>query len=367
MGGDLPDYEKKVVVVTIPGDYPAEMKVDLIKLLSETIQTPSVAHCLPVSIEHIVKINHWQILGEALKTPTFPNCVPTSIENDALAYNGVTDRFKIDVEKWSAGDLAVTLADLWSRQLGQVDLYRVLGATMAHANPVIVRLTTGTTWLDPTQIRALTNSDAVTVYGSQTQKLLQRASTYDAIVQLRHNGVEIDPTAIRALTSSDAITAYGSLDKLQQQATTKELFVQISHAGVVKDPTQIRALTSSDVVTAQQTTRASMTVKPEREDLINLGGVASPNNNGVEIVALNGTKKVKVFDAGYEAVTAGLHYFYFGTTTSPTTRRFCSRQTVGVRAQSFPTPRVSNAGDGLYLYSAVSDANIPYDVNYVLE
>jgi len=367
MGGDLPDYEKKVVVVTVPGDYPAEMKVDIIKLLSETIVTPSIAHCLPVSIEHIVKMNHWQILGEALKTPTFANCVPTSIENDALAYEDATDRFKVKVEAWTAGDLAITLADLWARQLGQVDLYRVLGATMAHANPVIVRLTTGTTWLDPTQIRALTNGDAVTVYGSQTQKLLQRASTYDTIVQLRHNGVEIDPTAIRALTSSDAITVYGSLDKLQQQATTKELFVQISHAGVAKDPTAIRALTSSDVVTAQQTTRANMTVKPEREDLINLGGVVSPNNAGVQIVAPSGQLKVKVFDAGYEAVTAGLHYFYFGTSTTATTRRFCTRQTVGVRAQSFPNPRVSNAADGLYLFSAVNDPNIPYDVNYVQE
>jgi len=43
------------------------------------------------------------------------------------------------------------------------------------------------------------------VQGSQGRDLLQRATTYDSLVQLRHNGTEIDPRQIRALTSSDVI------------------------------------------------------------------------------------------------------------------------------------------------------------------
>lgn len=40
----------------------------------------------------------------------------------------------------------------------------------------------------------------------QGQQLLQRATTYDLLAQLRHAGVEIDPRQIRALTASDLIT-----------------------------------------------------------------------------------------------------------------------------------------------------------------
>jgi hypothetical protein len=44
------------------------------------------------------------------------------------------------------------------------------------------------------------------VYGSQAQQLLQRAATYDLLIQLRHNGAEVDPRAIRALTATDIVT-----------------------------------------------------------------------------------------------------------------------------------------------------------------
>jgi hypothetical protein len=100
---DLPDYEKKVVVVTIPGDYPAEMKID-----------------------------HRKILGEALKTPTFANCVPTSIENDALAYDPTTNRFYVDLAKISATDtLVVSAIDLDIRALTSVDVVTVKSITDA--------------------------------------------------------------------------------------------------------------------------------------------------------------------------------------------------------------------------------------------
>jgi hypothetical protein len=95
---DLPDYEKKVVVVTIPGEYPSLVEVDVVKVDGVAIATPTVVGCLPVSIEHTVGINHLQIKGVTLKDPTFPNCIPTSIENEAIAYDSVNDRFKVDIE-----------------------------------------------------------------------------------------------------------------------------------------------------------------------------------------------------------------------------------------------------------------------------
>jgi len=47
-------------------------------------------------------------------------------------------------------------------------------------------------------------------YGSQSQQLQQRASTYDLIVQLRTAGVEYDARQIRALTSGDVVSAVQS-------------------------------------------------------------------------------------------------------------------------------------------------------------
>jgi len=189
-------------------------KIDLWWIKEVLLKDPTVAACIPVSIEHIADINHKQILGVALKTPTFTQCVPCSIENEAIAYNDATDRFKVDIEAMSVGTIQVDVADEWARQLGQVDLSRVLGAALSHSNPVIARLTDGSAFIDPRDV-----SD--------------RAARLLGVV-------------------------YGSLDKLQQQATTKELLVQISHQGVVKDPTQIRSLTSSDTVTAVQATAANL-------------------------------------------------------------------------------------------------------------
>lgn len=99
---DLPDYEKKVVVVTIPGDYPAEMQID-----------------------------HRKILGVILRSPTFPQCIPSSIENDAIAYDAVNDRFKVDIQKISATDV-LDISDRAARLLGIV--YGNLGQLQQRAS-----------------------------------------------------------------------------------------------------------------------------------------------------------------------------------------------------------------------------------------
>lgn len=388
MGGDYPDYCKKVVVVyegTITG---GEVLVD-----------------------------HRKILGIALKTPTFPYCIPTSIENAAIAYDAVTDRFKVDVQAMTIGTIDVNVtdradrllghitvdnfpatydvSDRWARSLGQVDLARVLGSALAHANPVIARLTDGSAFIDPrdvsdraarllgiiygdkgqlaqrttskdlyvqlrtagseidpTQIRALTSSDAITIYGSQTQKLLQRASTYDAIVQLRHNGVEINPTQIRALTNADVVTV--------EQSNAASLKATVTQASIAR--------TVTGTVTAEQATRTSLKTQPEREDLISLGGTQSPNNAGVEIIAPDGQKKIKVYDCGYCGGVDGTHCFYFGTTTALTTKRLASLNKLGVVHQTYVQPRVSAAADGLYIYASVNESGgMIYDVGYVQE
>lgn len=99
------------------------------------------------------------------------------------------------------------------------------------------------------------------VYGSQGAQLLQRAATFDTLVQLRSAGVEIDPRAIRALTVADQISVqpiagatwdvsdraarllgitYGSQGaQLLQRAATNDLIVQLRSAGAEIDPRDV--------------------------------------------------------------------------------------------------------------------------------
>lgn len=188
-------------------------------------------------------------------------------------------------------------------------------------------------------------------------------------VQITQDGGYIDPREIRALTKDDIVTPHGSLDKafqqfevgsnyplktyplgahnqgLNQDEFTGDLDVQIRHNGDELDPRQIKM----------------------REDLTSLGGVASPNAAGVQIIAGSTGKYIKVYDAGFHAGADGLHYFYFGTTTTATTKRFLTCNKALCVQKTFVQPRVGNESDGLYLYSSVSETNMPYDVGYVQE
>jgi len=417
---DLPDYTKLIAVnVAVPDVNIGPLKTVKYQVTPGDLADGDKAYILsdvkgrPIVVVYgDVQVDHRKILGVALKSPYVAQCVPTSIENPALAYDSVNDLFKVRVDQWNIASITADVSDKWARQLGQMDIARVLGAAPSATNPLAARLTTGSAYIDPRDRNwNLSASDVPDlsdraarqlgrVYGSQGAQLLQRATTYDTLVQLRHNAAEIDPrdrnwTITEALARSWNLGAsdvpdlldraarilgkvYGSLDVLQQQATTKELLVQIAHAGTPKDPTQIRALTTADEITAKsptaanlkmeptQTTRTNLTVMPEREDATNLGGTVSPNNAGVQIVAPSGSLKPKVYDAGYHAGISGLHYFYFGTSTTATTRRFCTLNSTGLIHKTFVTPRVGNAADGIYLFASVSDPNIPYDLNYVL-
>ena len=81
------------------------------------------------------------------------------------------------------------------------------------------------------------------VYGSQAQQLLQRAVSFDLLVQLRSGAAEIDPrdTIDRAARLLGVI--YGSqAQQLLQRAVTFELLVQLRSGGAEIDPRAIRAL-----------------------------------------------------------------------------------------------------------------------------
>lgn len=110
-----------------------------------------------------------------------------------------------------------------------------------------------------------------------------------------------------------------------------------------------------------------LTLRIARQDVLSLGGVVSPNSAGVQIVAGVSGQRIKVYDAGYHGAVDGLHYFYFGTSTTPTTKRFCTSNLKGLVHKTFVQPRVSADGESLYLFSSVAETNMPYDVGYVQE
>lgn len=109
------------------------------------------------------------------------------------------------------------VSDRWARQLGLVDLSRVLGAALSAANPVVIglydaagnRMPSMDNAIRPGYIDVIDRAARLlgVVYGSQAQQLLQRAATFDLLVQLRSAGVEIDPRQIRSLTAATDVVA----------------------------------------------------------------------------------------------------------------------------------------------------------------
>lgn len=149
MGGDLPDYTKKQVLVIDIANFPQEVMVDHRKIKGLTLKDPTEPLCVPSSVENIVRIDHQQIKGLALKDPLIPLCVPISWEGPYLAYEPCIDAWKVKIVEWAAGALSISIANDWARELGLVDLSRVLGAALSHSNPVISRLTDGAAFIDP--------------------------------------------------------------------------------------------------------------------------------------------------------------------------------------------------------------------------
>jgi len=110
-----------------------------------------------------------------------------------------------------------------------------------------------------------------------------------------------------------------------------------------------------------------LTLRIARQDVLSLGGAVSPDNAGVQLVAGVSGQRIKVYDAGYHGAVDGLHYFYFGTSTTPTTKRFCVSNLKGLVHKTFVQPRVGADGESLYLFSSVAETSMPYDVGFVQE
>jgi len=187
----------------------------------------------------------------------------------------------------------------------------------------------------------LTAADIVTAIKGGTWNIDNLLNPHPISISSPLTGGKVD---IRALIAADKVTVDNLLNP---------------------HPVSLATLLNPHPVT--QLTRTNLLTKPEREDLISLGGVVSPNNAGVQIVAGSTGKYVKVYDGGFHGAADGLHYFYFGTTTTATTKRFCSINLKGVIHKTFVQPRIGASGDGLYLFSSVSETNMPYDVGYVQE
>jgi len=358
---DLPDYTRKQVLIIDIAGFPQEVMID-----------------------------HRKIKGLVLKDPTIELAIPVSWEGPYLAYEPCLDAWKTQIVDWAAGTLDVNIKSITGTVIGAIDLAKVLGSALAHSNPVISRLTDGSAFIDPRTIRALTSADIVSVIESAAAglKVDIKTDTLGGLKVLEKNAtgvkfdlvtdtlgglkvVEKNATGVKFDLVTDTLAG---LKVLEKNATgVKVDLVTDTLAGLKvleKNATGIKIDITTDTLAGlkvTQATRTNLKTQPEREDLISLGGVASPNNAGVQLIAPSGQTKIKVYDAGFCGAVAGVHYFYFGTTTGATTKRFCTINTVGAMQKSYVQPRVSAAADGLYLFSSVSETNMPYDLGYVQE
>jgi len=105
------------------------------------------------------------------------------------AYDKTLDYLKVSIKE----SVALDISDDWTRELGQVDLARILGAAPSVTNPLPSRLTTGTAYYD-SRDRSwnLGDSDVPDlkdrptrqlgyVYGHLDQVLRQKATTFDLL------------------------------------------------------------------------------------------------------------------------------------------------------------------------------------------
>jgi hypothetical protein len=119
--------------------------------------------------------------------------------------------------------VAVTadVSDRWARQLGQIDLARVLGAALSHGNPVIARLTDGSAFIDPRSIRALASAtDFISAVQSGTWNIGTLTNITNPVT------VQATDLDIRDLTTTERTPLGSQGQPLQQVATTYELKVK---------------------------------------------------------------------------------------------------------------------------------------------
>lgn len=300
------------------------------------------------------------------------------------AINGTNIRLDDLEAKLDSGAALVDIIDRWPRELGQVDLARVLGAALSPINPVITGIFDALGNRMPTMdaVARAGYMDVIDraarlvgiIYGDQGQ-LAQRAATRDAYVQLRTAGVEYDARQIRALTVADVVTVtpqaasvWDVSDRWARQLGLVDISRVLGAALSVTNPviTGIydaagNRMPSMDAVArpgyvdvidrvgravgvVSQTTRTSMTVKPEREDLTQFHTTVAPAGAAdTVILAAVAGQSHKIFSCGYETDAAVRVRFRFGVGNLG----WGARRTAGVYAQTFTQPQVGPVNTAL--------------------
>jgi len=264
MAGDLPDYEKRIIIVTPPGDYPAVVRVDL-----------------------------RQILGVDFISPTIAGCAPISIENPAIAYDAINDRFKVDIGAMSVGEISVA-ANITKYLNSAIGLTNPLHAAIVYGGAIIDPRNRNWTITEELNIRALTSADAITAYGN-LDKLQQRVTTKELLTWVA-NVVQIagsEGTAIQSYGNKLYIIPFGSANQsFRQHASSYDLLVELRKDGVSYDGRQIRTLTTSDAVTVTQAAKD--------RTISSIDAIATPLQ--ISIAALNGNSSALITPASGKAI-----------------------------------------------------------------
>jgi hypothetical protein len=237
---DLPDYRREIVIVeSVELDVVGSATVDLIK-----------------------------VGGVAIATPTVTACVPVSIENEAIAYDGVNDRFTVDIEKWSAAEtvnvsvqnatLAVTQSGTWTVIIsGTVTITGTVAATQSGTwNIATLTSITNTVNVAIASSVTITVTGAVTVSGTV---LTDIETNTDALVKTATT------PAIYNVTMTSADTEYTQA----LPANTKKFLVQCRdgtafrlafETGKVATPTEPYLTVATDAVYYEDEVLSSATV-----------------------------------------------------------------------------------------------------------
>jgi len=270
----------------------------------------------------------------------------------------------------------VDVIDRWARQLGQVDLARVLGAVLTVANPVITgvydaagnRMPSMDAAARPGYVDVIDRAARLVgiIYGNQGQ-LQQNAGTLELITDVQRWGgtaltgrdisgdlrALIDDSikgVMRTLGDAGATPTNQTGETVLKRLFDTETFLDEltdALASVGTDTIRISdaggSITVDGTITPTQTTRTNMTVMPEREDLITYSEVINEAGAGdVEIVAATASQYIKVYSVSYyidDAVRVGLR---FGTGS-----RFAIRNTAGTFAQTYTHPHVGPVNTAL--------------------
>jgi len=306
MVSDLPDYEKKIIIVTPPGEYPAIVQVDLRKILGVDFITPTIAGCVPTSIEN-----------EAIAYDATNDWFKQYIENPAIAYNSVTDRFKVDIEAMTVGALTVIQPDetLLKATVTQAAKDRTVTGTVTaeQSDASKLKATVSATDLD---IRNLTTTDRVEVCPDSDTALLgdgaDNSPRIPVDASLRYVHSVVYPRMFNGAT----------WDRIRG-TVAGGLLVNISNADL-----DIRPLVNTDVVSVEQSdeTKLKATVTQAAKDrtisditkttTITSVTASSSGNNIIQTPTAGKKIRVKLVDVwnnGTAAITVYLRFAAAGT------------------------------------------------------